>query len=150
MYSKQEVSQVRTKFWTSFGQYMRPVKGAYGDTVNWLNYKTGVRHIYFRMDVTSSQASIAIELQHPDRELRHLYFDQFAQLKKLLENACEEQWDWEQDFIEEHGKEISRIRKTLNDVNIFKEDDWPQIISFLKPRILALDQFWMDVRDRFE
>jgi hypothetical protein len=27
-------------------------------------------------------------------------------------------------------------------VNIFHEADWPAIISFLKPRIMALDEFW--------
>ncbi|MGZ8552516.1 MAG: DUF4268 domain-containing protein, partial [Chitinophagaceae bacterium] len=64
MYSKQEASLLRKRFWTQFGQYMRPLPGADGETVNWLNYKTGIKDLYFRMDADSKQATIAIELRH--------------------------------------------------------------------------------------
>ena len=46
-----------------FGQYMRPVLNANDEEVNWLNYKTGARHIYFRMDAGKSVASISIQVQ---------------------------------------------------------------------------------------
>ena len=42
MYSRQEASQLRKNFWTSFGQYMRPLPNADGERVNWLNYKAAV------------------------------------------------------------------------------------------------------------
>jgi hypothetical protein len=150
VYSKQEIAQTRQRFWTSFGQYMRPVKGATGDTINWLNYKTGVRHIYFRMDVTTTSASIGIELQHPDEAVRLGYFNQFQALRSMLESSASETWDWSPVFEDENGEIISRIGKTIDGVNIFRESDWPEIISFLKPRIIALDQFWSEVRDVFE
>jgi hypothetical protein len=31
-----------------------------------------------------------------------------------------------------------------------KRDDWPAIISFLKPRIIALDAFWSQAKYGFE
>jgi hypothetical protein len=150
MYSKQELAQTKKRFWTSFGQYMRPVRGAHSDTINWLNYKTGARHIYFRMDVLSNTASVAIELQHPDPQQRHIHFDQMLRLRPVLEEATGEHWDWDRYFKDEHENELSRIGTTINDVNIFNESDWPLIISFLKPRIIALDRFWHDVKDGFE
>ncbi|HEV7780674.1 MAG TPA: DUF4268 domain-containing protein [Chitinophagaceae bacterium] len=150
MYTRQEVSQTRQRFWTTFGQYMWPVKGATGDTVNWLNYKTGIRHIYFRMDAGPEGASVAIELQHPDIALRHHYFEQLIRLKTLLENATGEKWDWEQDQKDESGRLISRTGIRLNGITILQDSDWPAIISFLKPRIIALDQFWSEVKDGFE
>ncbi len=30
----------------------------------------------------------------------------------------------------------------VTDVSIFNKEDWPQLISFFKQRIIALDQFW--------
>jgi len=45
---------------------MRPVTAANGDRINWINYKTGVRNIYFRMDADINYASIAVELTHAD------------------------------------------------------------------------------------
>ena len=55
---------------------MRPLPGANGDTINWLNYKTGIKHLYFRMDADNDQATIAIDLSHPDRLVQQQYFEQ--------------------------------------------------------------------------
>ena len=92
MYTRQEASRTRKKFWTSFGQYMRPLPGDNGDTINWLNYKTGIRHLYFRMDADTTQASITIELRHTDLLLQQQYFEQLQQVKILLEVQTAEEW----------------------------------------------------------
>lgn len=150
MYSRQEASQLRKNFWTSFGQYMRPLRSAGHGPVNWLNYKTGIKHIYFRMDAGKEQASIAIELRHPDLSLQQQYFEQFRQLETVFHVATSEKWDWQLHVTDEDGKRISRISKTLKGVNIFNPSEWPAIISFLKPRMMALDDFWNRVKDGFE
>jgi hypothetical protein len=150
MYNRQEASLIRKKFWTRFGQYMRPVKGANGDTINWLNYKTGIRHIYFRMDADRHHAAIAVELRHPDRETRQLYFEKLQQLQTILKQTTGEDWDWQLQQGDEDGYITSKVSKELSGVNIFREEDWPAIISFLKPRIIALDEFWQLVKDGFE
>ncbi len=150
MYTRQEASLIRKQFWTSFGQYMRPLPGANGDTVNWLNYKTGIRHLYFRMDADTKQASISIELRHADPLLQQKYFEQLLQLKNLLEPETGEEWQWELHQPDEDGNMVSKISTTLANVNIFNNADWATIISFLKPRILALDKFWDLVKDGFE
>lgn len=129
---------------------MRPVKGAEGDTINWLNYKTGIKHIYFRMDAGQQNASIAIELKHTDITLQQHYFEQLGQLRSILEQITGETWEWQLHTTDEDGNSLSRISTSLAAVNIFKEADWPSIISFLKPRIMALDEFWMMVKEQFE
>lgn len=129
---------------------MRPVKGAEGDTINWLNYKTGIKHIYFRMDAGQQNATIAIELKHTDTALQQHYFEQLGQLRSILEQITGEIWEWQLHTTDEDGNCISRISTSLTPVNIFKEADWPSIISFLKPRIIALDEFWMMVKEQFE
>jgi hypothetical protein len=149
MYTRQEASLIRKQFWTSFGQYMRPLPGANGDTINWLNYKTGIRHLYFRMDADTTQASIAIELRHTNLSLQQQYFEQLQQVKILLEEQTGEEWKWELHQPDEDGNMVSRVSIALEKVNIFNTANWPTIISFLKPRILALDKFWDLVKDGF-
>ena len=149
MYSKQEAGLIRKNFWTSFGQYMKPLPGAEGETVNWLNYKTGIKNIFFRMDADNKHAQIAIELAHPDPLQREHYYQQFEQLKSMLKEITGEEWYWEKDKADEQGKSYSSIGIQLKDVNIFDTNDWPAIISFLKPRIIALDKFWSLVKDGF-
>ncbi len=150
MYSKDEAARLRQQFWISFGQYMKPVPSASGSTVHWINYKTGVKNISFKMDVDNKKASIAIQLSHSDPEIRHLIFDQFEEFKLMFSNAVAEDWDWIRDFTDEYGKTISQISITLTGVSIFNQQHWPQLISFFKPRIIALDDFWDNVKPIFE
>ena len=150
MYSKQEASIIKKEFWTSFGQYMRPILNADGEAINWINYKTGVKNIFFRMDADRTDASIAIEFHHPDPEVRSEYYNRFLQLKPMLEETLGEEWYWETAATDEYGKIFSRIIKRLDNVSVFKKEDWPSIISFFKPRILSLDNFWSLVKDSFQ
>lgn len=150
MYSRQEASRLRQQFWTAFGQYMSPVFSADTEHVNWVNYKTGEKDIYFRMHADNKKASVAIELAHKDLGLQALYFEQFQQLRSLLHDALQEEWIWHLHTHDEHGKTISRIYTEKENVNVFKQEDWPGIISFFKPRIIALDAFWSNAKHVFE
>lgn len=149
MYSKDQASQLKQQFWTTFGQYMGPVLSAEGLRTNWINYKTGVKHIHFKMQADSKQASIGIEIAHPDLELQELFFEQFLTYKTLMNSFLPEPWEWQLHTADEYGKTISRICATLSPVSIFQQDQWPQLISFFKPRIIALDEFWSDAKYAF-
>lgn len=150
MYSRSEASRIRTEFWITFGQYMKPVRNAQGIKINWPNYRTGVKNIYFRMKAEHDFASIGIEIAHKDEELQELFFEQFKELRNLLSASMEEEWDWKLHDTNEVGQFVSKIEKVLPGVNVMEESDWPDIISFLKPRIIALDEFWDNVKPAFE
>ena len=150
MYSKDQASQLKQAFWTAFGQYIAPQLSAEGNKINWINYKTGVKHLFFKMQADGKSAYIAIELNHPDPGMQELLFQQFREFRRLLENQLNETWDWQLHTQDEYGKTVTRIGITLPAVSIFKKEDWPSLISFFKPRIIALDEFWTDVRDSFD
>jgi hypothetical protein len=150
MYTRAELSKIRTEFWIAFGQYMKPVPNSYGRRTNWPNYKTGVKDIYFRMRAEREFASIGIELGHADLEMQELLLDQFGQLKKILEECLKEEWTWRLHVENEMGQFTSKIECVLEGVNVLNTEDWPKIISFLKPRIIALDACWDQVKPGFE
>jgi len=150
MYSKAEATQLRQAFWTTFGQYMAPVPSAEGMPTNWINYKTGLKHVYFRMQADNRRASIGIDLTHPDAGVRELFFEQFLELKTLLHETLSEPWRWELHATDANGLPLSRIYTEMEPVNLFNRDDWPTLISFFKPRLVALDEFWNDAQYAFE
>ncbi len=142
MFSKIETSQLKQEFWTAFGLYMKPIPFAEGEKNNWVNYKTGIKDILFRMQANTKQAIISIEICHKDKDLQLLYFEQFEALKNLLHKTLGEEWVWSKNIMDEAGHNISSISKKLENVNILNKSDWPDIISFFKQRIIALDEFW--------
>ncbi|NHA02850.1 DUF4268 domain-containing protein [Mucilaginibacter sp. HC2] len=150
MYSKDEASQIRQAFWTAFGQYIAPQLSADGLRINWINYKTGIKHLNFKMQAGNRQAYIAIEISHPDAGMQELMFEQFKELKAVLNTNFNEEWDWELHTRDENNKLVSRIIKTLPSASIFNRNDWPALISFFKPRIIALDEFWSVAQYSFE
>lgn len=149
MYSKQQVSQIRHEFWTAFGQYMSPVPSAEGEKINWINYKTGVKHLYFKMEADQKFASIGIELTHPALDVQKLYYDHLLQFKNLLHNTLGEEWTWTL-HVTEDEKVVSRIFTELAGVNIFDKEHWPSLISFFKQRLIKLDEFWSQVKYGFD
>lgn len=150
MFSKAEASQLRQQFWTTFGQYIRPQLSADGEKVNWINYKTGLKNVYFKMEAENRKARISIEITHPDPGIQELFFEQFLELKTLLHNTLNEDWEWQLHYFDNEGKTISRIYKELSEVSIFNRDDWPRLISFFKPRITVLDEFWSNAKYSFD
>lgn len=150
MYSRQEAAQLKKEFWTAFGQYMQPVRSAEGERVSWVNYKTGEKNVSFRLHADNKMATVAIELTHPDAGVQELYFEQLRQVKNLLEEAVGEAWTWQLHATDEWSKTVSRIYTERAGVSILRREDWPALISFFKPRMVALDEFWSRVKYAFE
>ena len=137
MFSKQEASQLKREFWTAFGLYMKPVPFAEGEKNNWVNYKTGEKHIAFRMDAANKGAIVAIEISHADIVIQQLYFEQFLKMKTMVDTAIGESWEWQLHTTNETGQTISRIFISIINVNVFNKADWP-------------DTFWSEGKYAFE
>lgn len=150
MYSKQEAALLTQEFWTLFGRYIAPAPAADGEKINWVNYKTGLKDTRFVMTADIHLATVGIVLQQPDLALQQLYFEKFMTLKKHLHKTIGEAWQWQPSITNQHGKLTSEIFTTLENVNVLNRQDWPAIISFLKPRIIALDEFWCEFKYAFE
>jgi hypothetical protein len=150
MYTKAEASLVRQKFWTNFGKYLQPVPSVTSEKVNWINYKTGIKGISFKLDADNNKAIVAIEISLVDKNLQHQYFDIFASLKNRLRDIASQDWQMDKYFVSEYGKEASMVFVELSSINIYRESDWPTIIAFLKKHIIALDIFWNEYKVAFE
>jgi hypothetical protein len=150
MYTREQASQLKQAFWTAFGQYMAPVPSAEGIKVNWSNYKTGLKNVYFRMEADNKKATIAIELTHPDMDIQEIFYEQFVELKNILHSYLNEEWIWALHTRDENERTISRIYQQISPVSIFNQDHWPELISFFKPRIMALDEFWSNAKYAFD
>ncbi|WP_316744073.1 DUF4268 domain-containing protein [Pedobacter antarcticus] len=150
MYSKAQTAQLKQEFWTIFGQYIAPQLSADGLKINWVNYKTGFKHLHFRMQADQRKAVIAIEMAHPDPGIQELMMEQFRTFSKLLAASTGDAWEWELHHTDEYGKTVSLISQTLTQVSVLNKEDWPALISFFKPRIIALDEFWSSAQYSFE
>lgn len=150
MFSKEEAYQKKKEFWIAYGGYMKLQMNAEDRRVNWINYKTGVKGMYFKTDVESKFAAVSIELSHANPSMNEMMWEQLEVYEVLLNDALEGDWVWEKRTQDEDGKPISRISIRLENVSIFRENDYADIIRFLKKHMMALDVFWTQHKDSFD
>jgi hypothetical protein len=145
MYDK----RIREEFWTRFGQYLALQQSASGERVNWLNYKTGVRQIQLRIEVTDKSARIVILLSEPDLAKQTRLFNQFVADKASLDTCSETFWHLGSQTKKAENA-VCVLYQELEGVNINLRSDWPAIISFLKPLMICFDQFWTEQKELYQ
>lgn len=151
MYGKEEAIELRKLFWTSFGKYIGHNRFANGKKGKWLNYKTGVKDIYFRLDVDKRTAKVCIDIQHKDNGIRELFFEQFKELKTVFETTTNtKKWIWLNEYTNSFNKNISRIYVEIDKVNMYDKSTWNVIFPFLSKHIIAVDIFWEEFKDIFK
>ena len=150
MFSKEEAKELTTLFWTSFGKYMQKHKPTYAKHIKWVNYRTGVKDIYFRLNADKNSASIAMEFQHQDESIRKLFYEQLTELKTVFTSIAGE-WIWEEEYIVNNSQEISRIYINHDaKFNIYLKDTWAECFRFYEKHIVDLDEFWCDFNEIFK
>jgi hypothetical protein len=149
MYSKDEKKKYTADFWNSFGLYMKKYNQDFG-RIKWVNYRTNVKDIYFRLDITNKKASVSIELQQKDDGIRELMFDQFKELKVVLEDNVKGDLVWNAVAFNRFNSPICSISEELNNVSIYSRDDWPQVFQFFEKRMLGLHSFWDEFQEIFK
>jgi hypothetical protein len=102
------------------------------------------------MDAGQKSSAISISMEHRDPEIQELYFERFLELKNLLYGTLHEEWEWQLNVPVADGKIVSRVYKEITGVSVFNKDHWPRLISFFKPRIIALDSFWENAKYGFD
>src|SRR5690554_7121783 len=85
MFSKEERKALNAAFWTRFKEKAGVNKGANGKRINWVNYPTRVKQIYIRLHAETKIARFSIDIQDKDEGVRMLVWEQFEELKKVLE-----------------------------------------------------------------
>jgi hypothetical protein len=150
VFSKEAARQQKIAFWTAYGVYMRQHVPVFGDKQKWVNYKTGVKGIFFRMEVDARSAMVAITMEQPDPGIRDLFYAQWEELKGYLETETQAAWQWQPLFHLDDGRAISRIYRELRGVNIYAPQDWPQIFAFLADCMVPLDAVWADCNEVFK
>lgn len=141
MFSREEKKSLNTTFFNQFVRHMSRHHSKGGGGGRWESYKTGVKGLYFRM-LTAPVVGIAIDIQQKDPEIRALLYDQFVELRRLLEAEWGDGVNYEQSHYLESGLEVSRISITLENAYFYDKDQWTEILNWFETNLLGLDAFW--------
>jgi len=147
MFTKDELKTINTKFWTAFGNVMKPHKSVEGSKVNWSNYNTKVKGLYFRLLADKKSATVCFDFENKDEDIKELQLAQFEELKTVFNNIMPSEFNFEQVIIDERF--IDRYYITLPNCSLFNERTWPDMFAFYKTHVIAFDEFWGGFKELF-
>ena len=150
MYGKEEAYELRKLFWTSFGKFMKRHKSADFSKVNWMNYKTGAKDLYFRLEADKRTAKICVDLQMEDAGIREIYYAQFKEVQGVFHDLTGIEWDWNENFTNEYNVTLSRLSISIDKVNMYNKDNWQTIFEFYEKYLIGMDEFWVEFKDLFK
>ncbi|MEP3374373.1 MAG: DUF4268 domain-containing protein [Maribacter dokdonensis] len=137
MFSKEESRKLREEFWIAFGKSF-PNK--------WTLYKTEVKGLSFKFHFDLKRAIVSIDVDS-DFEQRIRVWDILVALKSILLNDYLHEATFEDFYLLENKKEISRIYVELNHVSIHNKNTWRETMVFLNQNMLQIERFYEEYKD---
>jgi len=138
MFSKEESRLLRQEFWISFGKSF-PRK--------WLLYDTKIKGFSFKFHFDTKSALIALDIED-DLENRIKYWEKLIALKGILQNDFLPEIIFEEEYILDNGKEISRIYLPLEQkVSIHNKNTWRDVMEFFNKNMNLLEAFFYEYSD---
>ncbi len=147
MLSKEELKEKNSYFWNEFRKTMNKETSSTGRQINWINYPTGVKDIYIRMEVDSKGAALCFDIQPKSDSIRQILWEQMTELKTIMESEMGIEADWNEESHFWNDRLISRIKWENKSLNYFNEEDIPLIIDFLKDKLKRFDKFYQEYKD---
>ncbi|MFC4721813.1 DUF4268 domain-containing protein [Geojedonia litorea] len=133
MFSKEESRRLREEFWISFGKSF-PRK--------WILYNTKIKGFSFKFHFDTKTALVALDLED-DLENRINCWEKLGALKSILKDDYLPEAIFEDIYILENGKEISRIYVPLEEkVSIHNKNTWQQVMVFFNTTMSLFEDFF--------
>jgi len=126
MYSKEESKLLRKEFWNTFGRISKARRKS-----PWLLYNTKIKDVSLKFEANREFCAVAIDIELRNEIKRHKFFDSFLGLKTIFDSEFKEELFWDKDYVLENHKVISRISYKLENVNVYRKEDWPEMFKFL-------------------
>lgn len=137
MFSKEDSRKLREEFWIAFGKSF-PNK--------WILYKTKIKGLSFKFHYDLRMAMVSIDVD-TDFEQRIKVWDKLVALKPILLEEYLQEAIYEDFFLLENKKEISRIYVELKNVSIHNKNTWRETMEFLNQSMLKIEIFFEEYND---
>ena len=138
MFSKEESRLLREDFWISFGKSF-PRK--------WILYDTKIKSLSFKFHFDTKLALVALDLED-DLENRITYWEKLQSLKSILTEEFLPEAIFNEIYILENGKEISRIYVLLDQkVSIHNKNSWQIVMEFFNEKMILFEDFFLEYED---
>lgn len=138
MFSKEESKQLRQDFWIAFGKSY-PHK--------WILYDTKIKGLSLKFHFDLKMAMVSLDIETSDLEQRIKLWEKLVALKSILINEYLPNAEFQDYYLLENHKEISRIYVSINEVSIHNKETWQKTMQFLNQKMNLMESFFEEYED---
>lgn len=147
MYSKEEAKNLSIRFWELFGKRCEVHPLLRDKRKKWILHRTKIKGVALRFEVTRTDAKVILELGQRNEDRRFKAFEILEQYKNVLESGFPQGLIWEFYFERESGQEVCRIYTSLENVDLHRQNQWPDIFNFFIESMLKLEDNFLMISD---
>ncbi len=151
MYSKEEKKKLTINFWELFKRRSAVHPDLKLKKKKFILHRTKIKGVALRFDISRDNAKVILELHNRSERLRLKAFEILERYKIVIEEGFENGLTWE--FYYERpdsGQEVARIYTTLENVDLHRQNQWPDIYNFFIDNMIKLEDNFMSLRDILE
>ncbi|MGB5665512.1 MAG: DUF4268 domain-containing protein [Maribacter sp.] len=133
MFSKSASKRLRQDFWIAFGKsYPR----------KWILYDTKIKGLALKFNFDLKSAFVSLDVEHIDLGKRIELWEKLISLKCILKDEYLPNAIFDDSFILENQKEISRVYVEKEGVSIHNKYTWRETMAFLNKNMIQLENFF--------
>ncbi|MBT8314225.1 MAG: DUF4268 domain-containing protein [Maribacter sp.] len=137
MFSREDSKRLRQEFWTSFGKsYPR----------KWILYDTKTKGLSLKFHFNIKKAMVSLDIELPDLEERIDLWEKLSSLKYIVIEEYLPDAIFEDSYVLENEKEISRLYVEKTNVSVHNKNTWQEAMSFLNTNMKKLETFYIEYR----
>ena len=139
MFSREESKKLREEFWIAFGKSF-PRK--------WILYNTKIKGLAFKFHFDVKKAMVILDIETDDLDRRLQLWEKLESLKSIL--TSDDYFvdaQYEDFYLLDNGKEVSRIFIEKTGVSIHNKNTWQETMVFLNESMRTFEEFFLEFRD---
>ncbi len=135
------------KFWNGFKSYSSRQRRRRRMTSQWVGDNTGIKNLNLKFHFDEGEALVCIDIVALDLDNRIALYDKLETLKRIFIDNLEEALIWDLQYVIESGKEISRVYLRKENVNIYNENCWPDVMVFFFNKMIRIEPIILEYKD---
>ena len=151
MYSKEEKKKLMIDFWELFKRRCAVHPDLRYKKKKFILHRTKIKGVALRFDIGRKDAMVILELHNRSEQIRLKAYEILERYKVVIEEGFDNGLTWEFYYQRpDSGQEVCRIYTRLENVDLHRQNQWPDIYNFFIENMIKLEDNFLLVRDVLE
>lgn len=146
MYSKDEVRELKKRFWDGLSAYAESYPELKNRRHKFMLHNTKMKGVTMKFDATRTGAYVILEISHRSEEQQRKLYNHFCENRQLLDNEFETPLLWDTSYVLESGKRVIWIYCKQDNLDIHKQEQWNDFYSFMVSNMIRLERGFCQVK----